>query len=175
MKKFIIIFLLLLLCVIIIGWNSFPRTFADINENFLGRFYHGRFRDETMNLEGVHTFIEKIRNHTHPDLNPLNVPWQHLWYNCFTTGYDQVVWIEHEKSYSTTSYAFYFSGKTVFLRIEPDGFNQVLKTDLPLSDYETEIANHLGPLPAEAQLIESGPSEKPRHPEKNCNTIPATY
>ena len=153
MKKWMVgtLIILLLISAGIRGWNRMPISLDQIDETYQGRFYHGALSGKTLNYNGVQVFKTWIETRTRPDPNPFNIIWQHFWYNCFTTGYDQVVWVEPDKVSSKRNYAVYCSGRTIFLRVEYDGWNQVLRANFSPIELETELGKFLSPLQAEAQ------------------------
>lgn len=148
--KILLLLVFLLLSVAVVVWNNGAISLDQIDENYVGRFYHGEISDKTLNLNGVKIFKTWIETRTRPVYSPINILWQHLWYNCITEGYDQVIWVESAANISKRCYAAYISGQTVFLRVEYDGWNQVLHSDFTADDLERELSNHFAPLAAEA-------------------------
>lgn len=149
-KKFWLL-VIIVLSIIIITWNSNNARLDQVDENYIGCFYHGKLSDSRLNVNGVRVLKKWIETRTRPSVSPLNILWQHLWYNCFTTNYNQVIWISSPSEIAKRNYALYFSGQTIFLRIEYDGWNQVLIAKFTLAELEEELSKHLGPIAAEAK------------------------
>ncbi len=142
---------MVIISTIAVIWNLSMVQLDRIDVSYTGRFYHGTLAKETLNYLGVMTARTMVENKARPSLDPINILWQHFWYNCFTTGYDQVLWLEPKNDYRRRQYALYISGRTVFLRLEPDGWNQVLSADFTAQELEKALEDFLKPLPAEAE------------------------
>ena len=89
-----------------------------------------------------------IERRTRPVAEPLTLIWQHLWYNCITSGYDIVLWLE-SPDYSNTSYGLYLSGHTLFLRLEPSCRHRVLVSEFDARELQDLVASFTVPIPAE--------------------------
>ena len=89
-----------------------------------------------------------IEQRTRPVVEPLTLIWQHLWYNCITSGYDTVLWLE-TPDFSGTSYGLYLSGHTLFLRVEPSCWHRVLVSGFDARELQELVASFTVPLPAE--------------------------
>lgn len=101
--------------------------------------------------EGVKLVRHWIEKRTRPVIGPLTLIWQHFWYNCFTSGYDFVFWIE-TPGHTLSDYGIYLSGHTLFLRIEPDCWHRVLTTDFTADELRALLASYTVPIPAEMPL-----------------------
>jgi len=145
---------IVIISTITILWNISTVQLDRVDVSYVGRFYHGTLADEPLNYLGVMTARTMVENKARPALNPATILWQHFWYNCFTTGYDQVLWLESKDNFRKRQYALYISGKTVFLRLEPDGWNQVLTADFTAQELERALEGFLKPLPAEAEAAD---------------------
>ncbi len=98
-----------------------------------------------MGLELAKSWIE---TRTRPAYGIFTLVWQHLWYNCITSGYELVVWFEPAHS-SGTRNAVYQSGHLIFLRVEPSCWHRVLVADFSAAELRALIASHAVAPPAE--------------------------
>jgi len=128
-------------------WNAGTIELAGIDSNYVVRVYGTPTTEQTDN-EGFYALKlkEMIEKRASPSRNPINILYQHIWYNAVTDGYDIVFWLEPGKPGSPgRSYGCYLSGNTLFLRIEYDGWNRVLTVPFGKAEIETALQD----LPAE--------------------------
>ncbi len=144
---------ILLVCIGIVTWNISPVFLDQIDVDYVGKFRSSQPFDKPFNYAGVQVFKKWLERRARPSMNPLKIAWQHLWYNCITSGYDLEIWVETEQFSTKRDYAVYFSGQTVFLRVEPDGWNQVLQADFTPDEFKNELSGYFGPLPAEVSPV----------------------
>ncbi|MFZ5949324.1 MAG: hypothetical protein ACOYXC_01365 [Candidatus Rifleibacteriota bacterium] len=147
--KTIVVVLILLIFAAVIAWNNGPVKLDEINETYYGTFYDGKMKGQKVNYLGVKLFQNWMETRTRPDRNPLNIIWQHFWYNCIYDGHESVFWVSPQTVTASRNYAIYFTGNTIFLRVEYDGWNQVLKTEFSPRELEFELSRFTSELPAE--------------------------
>jgi len=141
---YICIALLLLTPVI---WNAGAIELKSIDSNYVVRVY-GEPEHYQIAYDGFYALKlkEMIEKTATPSRNPITILFQHIWYNAVTEGYDLIFWLEPARFGSPDrSYGCYFSGSTLFLRIEYDGWNRVLTVPFSKADVEAVLQ----PLPAE--------------------------
>lgn len=128
-------------------WNAGTIELTGIDSNYGVRVY-GLPTEDQKDYDGFYALKlkELIEKTASPSRSPINILYQHIWYNAVTYGYDIVFWLEPSRPGSTgRSYGCYLSGNTLFLRVEYDGWNRVLS--VPFKRAEIEAA--LQQLPAE--------------------------
>ncbi len=128
-------------------WNTGAIELTEVDSSYVVRLY-GAPPVGPANYEAFYALKlkEMIEKTALPSRNPITILYQHIWYNAVTSGYDLKFWLEPEESSSPgRRYGCYLSGNTLFLRIEYDGWNRVLK--VPFSKADVLVA--LQPLPAE--------------------------
>lgn len=141
------ILLTLLIAIILLApvwWNSGPVLLDQIDADYIGMIRNGRLAGRTISPEGVLVFKNWIETHTRADFVPWNIIWQHFWYNAICDGYSLQIWTEPLGEFARSrNYAVYQSGKIIFLRIEYDGWNQVLRADFSPEELETALEKYL--------------------------------
>lgn len=133
----------LLLMVIFIApvlWNAGSIELTDVNTDYVVEFYNHPQTGQHFVADSfyAHRLKDLIEKSASPSRNPINIIYQHAWYNAVTTGYDLTFWIRPAKM-GRTEYGLYLSGNTLFLRLEPDGWNRVLSVPFTRADIEAAL------------------------------------
>ncbi|KAF1080192.1 MAG: hypothetical protein GQF41_3360 [Candidatus Rifleibacterium amylolyticum] len=144
-----ILFLLVLGVVLLLPviWNAGAIELTGIDSNYVVRVY-GLPTADQKGYDGFYALKlkELIEKTASPSRNPIVILYQHICYNAVTDGYDIVFWLEPNQPGSPgRSYGCYLSGKTLFLRVEYDGWNRVLSVPFEKAKIETALQH----LPAE--------------------------
>ncbi len=128
-------------------WNAGPIELKSIDTNYVVRVF-GEPKHYQIAYDGFYALKlkELIEKTASPSRNPINILYQHIWYNAVTEDYDLIFWLEPPRfNVPDRSYGCYLSGSTLFLRIEYDGWNRVLTVPFSKADVDAVLQ----PLPAE--------------------------
>ncbi|EKD81324.1 MAG: hypothetical protein ACD_39C01859G0002 [uncultured bacterium] len=128
-------------------WNAGSIELSDVNANYIVVVYPQKAGEQFRKVDNFYAIKlkELIESSARPSYNPITILYQHLWYNAVTTGYDLEFWINPANLHGGTHYGLYLSGNTLFLRLEFDGWNRVLKVPFTKAEIETLLQS----LPAE--------------------------
>ena len=121
-------------------WNAGTIELADVNTNYVVEFYKNPKTGQHSVADSFYALKLKdlIEKSAAPSRNPINIIYQHAWYNAITEGYDLTFWLRPVKR-ARTEYGLYLSGNTLFLRLEPDGWNRVLTVPFTRADIEAAL------------------------------------
>lgn len=142
----------LIVSFLVLSWNSGPIKIEDVDNTYIGDIRAGPWKGRSLAPDGIIRLKNHLEKTLQPARNPIQILFQHAWYNAITRGYDLRLWLE-PKVYDSSKkqYCIYVDGSYVFLRIEYAGRNRVLYCPHGSRDLHQLVASGLVPLQAEVK------------------------